>query len=229
MAFWEKVCGPDVRLRCACEAMFSLYFSALLIGAQENRDLSWSTQFRVWYFSRRYPQAPKPIDSPHFERMVAFVLAWLLVIVIFVFIRFLNRFPRARTATQYFVGLLSLGGLPIALLYDGFGDRRLLLIIAGVSALVVFLYVSQEWRLSTWVNLTLLCVYFTFATWIAWHSWTTFPLAFFVLWPGLDWIPGTYPVARNILPMLGFLLSAAWAMWVKETQTRRISKANSRP
>lgn len=219
LAFWEKLCGPHASLRCACEVIFSLYFSALLIGAEENRDLSWSTKFRLWYFSHRYPQAPKPIDSRHFERFVAFVVAWVLVIVIFAFLRLMNRFPRARVASQWFVGLVSLCGLPVALLYDGFGDSKLLLIMAGVSAVLVFLYVSEGWQLSTWVNLSLLCLYFIFATWIAWRSWVTFPLAFFVLWPGLDWIPGTYPVARSILPLLGLLLSGVWAVWVKETQS----------
>jgi hypothetical protein len=225
MSFLENLRIRRERLKFTCELLFSIYLSIVVFAVEEQRDLSWSTQFRLWYFAHRYPNAPKPIDSPDFERIVAFLLAWLLMIVLLVLLRFLNRIAAASIALQWLVGFTALAGLPSALLCAGYGNRKLLLALIGLSGLVAYIYVFRRPRVSDWVSLLFLCLYFIFTTWVAWRSWSTFPVAIFMLWPGLDWILGTYPVAKNLFPLIGFFLSATWLMWVTATRGQEVGKS----
>jgi hypothetical protein len=218
VAFQEELYRRGVLLRFTSELLFSLYFSTLLVAVEEHRGFSWSTQFRLWYFAYRHPSAPKPIDSPHFERMIAFILAWLFVVAVFMLLRFLHRLSAVSDAVQWTIGFVALAGLPGALLCDGYGNRKTLLVLIGVGVFVSSVCVFRPWRMPNWMSLILLGFYSICTTWVAWESWTTFPLPVFAVWPGLDWVLGTYPAVKNIVPLLGFLLVVAWFMWVNQAR-----------
>jgi hypothetical protein len=181
------------------------------MAVEEMRDFSWSTSIRLLLFSYFNPKGRRPIDDPHAERAISFVLAWLLVILIFVSLRLCARSSFMKTPVDIAVGLVALGGLPAAILCRGYGNRILLTLQIAFVALCVLLVVYRKWPASPHVSLILLVLYFCFSTWVAWHSWIGFPLASFALWPGFDWIVSTYPQTQNVYSLLGFALSLAWA------------------
>jgi hypothetical protein len=206
------------RLGIISKVLFSIYFSTVLFAIEEDRSLSWSTQFRLWYFEYRRPSVPKPIDDPHFERAVAFVLAWLVVIVLLILLRFMNRLTAANIALQWLIGFTALAGLPTAMLFAGYGNQMEWFGFVGVSGIAAYVCVFRRPQISRWISFALLCFYFVLSTWLIWRSGTTFPLVMFTWWPGFDWILGTYPIMKNVFPIIGFLLSAVWLMWVKVIQ-----------
>ena len=204
------------RKRITYEVLFSLYLSTVVISAEEMRDFSWSTSLRLLVFSHFRPRAQKPIDNPHAERLIAFFLAWLLAILIFLCLRFVAKYSIRRLPLETAAGFVAFGGLSAALLYSGMGNRVLLAAQVALGALCAFLYVYRMWPASWRLNLAFILLYFGFSTWEAWHSWITFPLGFFLLWPGFDWILGTYPQTKNIYPLLGFIFSMSWGIYVRD-------------
>jgi len=150
------------------ELLFSLYLSVVVISAEEMRDFSWSTSLRLSIFSYFNPHAQRPIDDPHRERLIAFWLLWLIVVIIFLCLRFFGRFSLMRGPLEMVGGFVALRGLPAALLYTGFGNRVLLVSQILLSGLCAFLYVSRRWPASDQLNLALLVLYFSFSTWVAW-------------------------------------------------------------
>jgi hypothetical protein len=203
------------------ELLFAAYLSALIMSVEEMRDFSWSTSLRLLMFSHFHPTAPKPIDDPHRDRLIAFVLSWLLFALIFLLLRLMARFSFMSAPWQTVAGIVALGGFPAAVLYRGYGNRILLASMIILSVFCALVYVYQGWRASGRVCIAFLVMYFALSTWVAWHSWNTFPLAFFLLWPGLDWILGTYYWTQNIFLLLGFVFSMAWATYVRETAGQR--------
>jgi hypothetical protein len=211
----EAFSQRPIRLRLAYEILFSLYSSVVVMSAEETRGFSWSTTVYHWYALYRDPSVRKP-HSPHAERVIAFFLAWLLVILIFLSLRVLARFSFGRLPLQAIAGFVAIGGLPAALLYCGFGNRILVTALIILSVICVLVYVYRKWPASDPVALAILVLYFAFTTLVAWRSWGTFPLGFLVLWPGMDWILGTYRQTQNVYPLLGFVLSVFWGIRVKE-------------
>ena len=202
----------SLRLRFSCELLFSMYFSAVLLAAEESRDWSWATQIRVWYFSYFYPQTPHGIDSPYFERKIEFLLAWVITALVFVALRSLYRIPIARALLEWLIGLVALVGMPATLLWTGFGSRALLLSAICLGVAIASLYVLAMRHSANWLKLLIVACYFVVTTWLAWKSWTTLPLWLFALLPSLDWIPATYPVMKNLFPLLGFVLAVFWVV-----------------
>jgi hypothetical protein len=213
------------RKRTTYEFLFSLYLSALVMSVEEMgyfpwRDFSWTTLIRLRIFSYFHPQAPKPIDAPHEERLIAFLLAWLLVILIFFSLRLFARFSFMRVPLNIVAGLVALGGLPAVLWYICYENRVLLTVQIVVSAFCVLLYAYRRWPAPWRMSLALLVLYFGSSTWVAWRpcgTFRAFPLVFFALWPGFDWVLGTYPRMQNIFPLLGFVFSVVWGIHVRET------------
>jgi hypothetical protein len=199
------------------ELLFAAYLSALIMSVEEMRDFSWSTSLRLLMFSHFHPTALRPIDDPHRDRLIAFILSWLLFALIFLLLRLVARFSLKSAPWQTVAGIVALGGFPAAVLYRGYGNRILLVSMIILSVFCALLYVYQGWRASWRVCIAFLVMYFAISTWVAWHSWNTFPLAFFLLWPGLDWILGTYYWAQNIFLLLGLVFSITWAIYVRET------------
>jgi hypothetical protein len=208
-----------LRLQFSCEVLFSIYFSAALLVSEESRDWSWATQIRVWYFSYFYPQSPHAIDSPYFERKIEFLLAWVIATIAFVVLRSLYRIPNARALLRWLIGLVALIGMPATLLWTGFGNRVLLLFSIGLGVAIASLYVFATRHSVSWLKLLIIACYFILTTWLAWRSWITLPLGLFALLPSLDWVPGTYPVAKNAFPLLGFMLAETWVLWTNSIQT----------
>ena len=161
-----------LRKRTTYEFLFSLYLSVLIISVEEMRwSWSWIIRFRI--FSYFNPQLRKPTDDPHPARLIAFLLLWLLVIIIFLCLRLLSRFSSSRVPLDIAAGLVALGGMPTAIWFRGLGNRALLLAQIVLSLVCAFLNVLGKWRGSPRTNLALLALYFIFSTWVAWQSWST--------------------------------------------------------
>lgn len=207
--------------RTTYELSFALYLSTVVMSVEELRDFSWSTTLRLLIFSHFHPGAHTPIDSPYQERLIAFILAWLLVIIFFLALRLLDHVSLVRAPLEMAAGCVALGGLPSALLYRGFGNHILLIAQIVLSGFLAFLYVYRRWPASARLNLALLTLYFGFSAWAAWHFSNAFPLQFFLLWPGVDWILGTYQETQNLYPLLGFVFSVLWGIHVRDTANAR--------
>jgi hypothetical protein len=83
-------------LRLVHELLFSIYFSVVVVSAEETSSYSWATTLRSIYFSHRYPGVHVPIDDPHRERFIMFLLVWLVAGAIFILLRLFARFAITR-------------------------------------------------------------------------------------------------------------------------------------
>jgi hypothetical protein len=110
----------------------------------------------VSYF---HPTVPRPIDDPHRERLIAFVLAWLLLALIFLLLRLVARFSFMSASWQTVAGIVALGGFPAAVLYRGYGNRILLVSMIILSVFCTLVHVYQGWRAS-WRVCIALIMYF---------------------------------------------------------------------
>jgi hypothetical protein len=195
----------------------SLYLSVLFVSAEELRDLSWSTAARLLIFSHVNPNSPRPIDDPYTERLTAFVLVWLLALVLFFAIRLLTLFPFARRPLNLSLGFLAVDGLPAVLLYTGYLNRKLAAIAIFLGAAYVVLQVVAKTILSIRLSAMLLVVYFSSLVSLEWYIWGKFPLAFYAGLPQLDWVLGTYRIMGNIYPCLGLVVAVMWGMYAGDS------------
>jgi len=200
-------------LKQAFTALFSLYLSVVVFSIEEPRSFSLSTRLRLLDDSVRHPGMPRRIDAPHQERLITFFLCWVAVGIFFLLLRAIERFPRAKRILLTLAGLLALGGLPMALLLTGYGNRTILVVLIALSGLATIINIYFQLPRSDGVALGLLVLYFGLSTFVAWRSWTTFPLGFYALWPGWDWVLGTWEVAKNVYPILGFAFAVVWGMY----------------
>jgi hypothetical protein len=204
-------------LRWIHELLFSIYFSVVVVSAEETRSLSWATTLRLFDYSHRYPGVARPIDDPRGERFIMFVLVWFIAGAVFLSLRLLARHPFTRVILNPFAGFVALAGLPCAFLYSGYGNRTILIEEIAISGIAVFLYTFRKWQLPAWFGIGLLVIYFGISTWFAWNSWNTFPLGFYILWPSWDWILFAWVQTRAIYPLVGFCSAVIWAMYVRQS------------
>jgi hypothetical protein len=205
-------------LRWAHEMLFAIYFSVVAISAEETRGSSWATTLRLIEFSHRFPGAAKPIDDPHRERFIMFLLVWLLAAMVFISLRLLAQFSFTEVFVNLFAGFVALAGLPLALLYCKFGNPLFLWTLVVVAGIYVFLYTSGKLSLPGPFSALILTLYFGFSTWIAWISSNTFPLGFYLLLPSWDSILGTWEWTKAVYPLLGLSSAMVWALYVRHMQ-----------
>lgn len=212
-----------LRRRFTYEFLFSFYFGVLITSAEETRDFSWSRSLRLLISALLRPNSEKPGDDPHLQRLIAFIFGWLLVAFVFALLHLSARVSFVRVPFLIAGGFVALGGLPAVLLYAGFGNRVLLTAMMVLGASYTILYVCFSSLVSEELSLLLLLGYFIFSSWVAWRSWTTFPLGVYLLWPGWDFLLITYSFLKTVYPLLGFILSVAWATYVRETAQKSSS------
>lgn len=111
----------------------------------------------------------------------------------------------------------------MALLLTGYGNRTILVVLIAVSGMATIINGYYQLPRSDGVALGLLVLYFGLSTCVAWRSWTTFPLGFFVLWPGWDWVLGTWEAAQNVYPLLGFVFAVVWGMYNRRESTHSVT------
>ena len=202
-------------LRTVHELLFSIYFSVVVLSAEETMGSSWAFMLRSYYVLHHHPGALGPIHDPRGERFILFLLAWLLAAGIFALRLALSRFSVITRFLSFVEGVVILGGLPLALIYTGYGFPLYLEVLLLLSIAYVFLYVYGKWLIPTFVNISFLVFLFSLSAWLGWVPAHTFPLGFYILLPDWDWVFGTLEWTKLIYPLLGSCAAVIWALYVK--------------
>jgi hypothetical protein len=114
--------GQNTYIACILDFLLSTYLALLTISLNIRMTrLAWSTKLHRFYFSQRYPNAPRGIDDPYREALAVFLVVWFFAFVIFALLRLTARFSSARAIVRNLSGLVAVAGFPLACLYSGEG------------------------------------------------------------------------------------------------------------
>ncbi|MGB7624836.1 MAG: hypothetical protein WBN92_21015 [Terriglobia bacterium] len=225
------------RVRYLHEITFSIYFPLLIIMANSVRSIlhpagsSWVDSLCLLFTRGRSPQS---YADPTLR--FAFACLWAVsAAVLFLCLRSLAGFSFTRLFLRIFAGIVALIGFPLALWYVTFrtdlpvsGFPRALLnasyyyvphwFVAELAATLVgaFFYVFRKWPAKTGWAVALLILHF--------GIWACLVLLYvgagsgnILLWPGYSWTPLTRAYPSLIYPLLGFVASLAWGVYVRQS------------
>jgi hypothetical protein len=207
-------------VRCAHEIAFSIYFPLLLIWVNNDTTpagvlgarIAWVVKMELLISGGRYPHS---FMDPTLRFAFAFLWA-LSAVVVFLCLRILGRFSFTHVFLRTFAGIVALAGFPLACVYV-YRSLAWTLVEAVAILVCACFYVFRSWPARAWWALLPLVLHSAFWTWAAWDTRTLGHPGFLLLWPGYDltWLTHEYP--NLIYPLLGFLASVVWGLYVRQS------------
>jgi hypothetical protein len=210
------------------ELMFSIYFSLLLILADDvsSKWVGNPGDRTPWVLRMKFLltgdyRTHSLVADPKLR--LAFVFLWaVLSLGIFLLLRVLARFSLTRAFLRIAAGVIVVAGFPLIFAYGCHTLIFLLFLVEAVAALVctVFYACGNSPSSALWA-ISLAVLHFTFWSWCTWNGdycspgWMGgVPL----FWPGytLTWVTVKDPLL--IYPWLGLLATIVWGLYVRQSE-----------
>jgi|ERR1700722_11988671 len=201
------------RLYSASQLLSSLYIATLIVSVNgQTKGFSWAIRLRSLYLSHYRHHIEKSLDDSHGVFLVAFLLVWSLTLVALLSQRALATFPKGKKVLLPFIGIVSISGYPIAVLYVANGGLLFLQLEAVVGVIFALLYLYRGWPTALSLSIILLTLHFALWSWgfqySTWPGWILF-------WPGWSWVWRSGKWSSLVYPLIGFSSSMTWILSVK--------------
>ena len=227
-AILETTLRTRKSVRHVHELMFSIYFSLLLILADDVSSkwvdnpgdrTPWVLHMK-FLLTGDYRTHSLVADT---KLRLAFVFLWAVsALGIFLLLRTLVRFSLTRSFLRIAAGVIVVAGFPLIFAYGCHTLLLLLLLVEVVAALLcTVFYAYRNWPSRALWAISLAVLHFTFWSWCTWNG-DYFPPGWVggvpLLWPGytLTWVTVKDPVL--IYPWLGLLATLAWGLYVRQSE-----------
>lgn len=206
------------------EIAISLYCALLIVTTHEEPAFRWSEKLLTYWPSHSGHASGLLTDDGYGKYVTAFILVWVVTVMLFLCVRILVFFPVSKTFLFNITGVIAIAGYPVSSLKHHNGQFPFMWAELVILIACAILWLIKIWQPSTPLRIAMLVFHFSLWGWISKFPATACCIVF---WPGWvsSWSSEAGIRARLFLPFLGFSISFLWVKYLQNQIFQNESKS----